>query len=190
VVADVDGLVLHEWTGVKPLQHAQARLKLANQAFARTKRGSGGRRKAAQRLGRVHRRIGALRDALLHEISSTLAQGYCTVVVEDLNVAGMVKSHRLARHVSDAAFGELRRQLGYKTTWHGSRLVIADRWYPSSKTCSGCGQVKADLTLDDRTYRCPSCGLVLDRDVNAAINLARQAGPPPKTAAPPQPVAA
>ena len=190
VVADTDGLVLHEWAGVQPLQHAQARLKLANQAFARTKRGSGGRRKAASRVGAVHRRVGALRVALLHDISATLARSYTTIVVEDLNVAGMVTNHSLARHVSDASFGELRRQLEYKTAWYGTRLVIADRWYASSKTCSSCGHVKPDLTLDDRTYRCGLCGLLLDRDVNAAINLARLALAPPKTAVSPRSVAA
>ena len=174
-VADVDGLVLHEWAGVKALQHAQARLKLANQAFARTKQGSGGRRKPAQRLGNIHRRIGALRCALLHEITSTLARGYTAVVVEDLNVAGMLKNNTLARYLSDASFGEIRRQLEYKTRWYGSRLVVADRWYPSSKTCSRCGDVKSDLSLADRVYRCEQCGFQLGRDVNAAINLARQA---------------
>lgn len=188
-VADVDGLVLHECAGVKALQHAQARLKLANQAFARTKQGSGGRRKAARRLGKVHRRISALRAVVVHEITTRLARGYTTVVVEDLNVAGMAQNHSLARHLSDAAFGEIRRQLEYKTAWYNSTLVVADRWYPSSKTCSGCGHINTDLTLGDRIYRCEPCGLRIGRDVNAAVNLARQAVTP-ITAAPPQPVAA
>lgn len=171
------------------MQHAQARLKLANQAFARTKQGSGGRRKAARRLGKVHRRISALRAVVVHEITTRLARGYTTVVVEDLNVAGMAQNHSLARHLSDAAFGEIRRQLEYKTAWYNSTLVVADRWYPSSKTCSGCGHINADLTLGDRIYRCEPCGLRIGRDVNAAVNLARQAVTP-ITAAPPQPVAA
>jgi putative transposase len=95
------------------------------------------------------------------------------VVIEDLNAAGMLQNRKLARVVSDAAFGELRRQIEYKAAWYGTDLVIADRWFPSSKTCSGCGNVKDDLTLSDRVYTCTACGLVLDRDVNAAINLAR-----------------
>jgi Putative transposase DNA-binding domain len=79
---------------------------------------------------------------------------------------------RLARHIADAGFAEIRRQLGYKTTWNGGRLLVADRWYPSSKTCSGCGTVKTKLALSEREYDCEACGLVLDRDLNAARNLA------------------
>jgi putative transposase len=194
VIADEHGAVLGTVEGVKALQHAQARLRLANQALSRTKTGSNGRRKAARRLGRVHARVAALRAATLHHLTVELARGYRSVVIEDLNAAGMLANRRLARVVSDAAFGEFRRQLAYKTGWYGTELVIADRWYPSSKTCSGCGTVKADLTLADRTYHCPTCGLVIDRDVNAAVNLARYT-PPTKdpngtTASPPPLVAA
>jgi putative transposase len=93
-------------------------------------------------------------------------------VVEDLNVAGMLRNRRLARHIADAGFAELRRQLAYKTEWNGGQLIVADRWYPSSKTCSGCDTVKTKLALSKRTYTCTTCGLVLDRDLNAARNLA------------------
>lgn len=188
VAADETGTVIGTWEGVKALQHAQARLKLANQAYSRTKRGSNGRAQAARRLGRIHARVAHLRRSLLHEVTVALARGCTTVVVEDLNVAGMVRNHRLAKSVSDASFGELRRQLAYKTAWYGTELVVADRWFASSKTCSGCGAHRADLELSDRTYTCGSCGLVLDRDVNAAINLARWTPTPPHDL--PQPVAA
>jgi putative transposase len=100
-----------------------------------------------------------------------LAREYGTIVVEDLNVSGMVRNRRLARVISDAGFGEIRRQLAYKTRWNGGTLVLADRWYPSSKRCSRCGVVKAKR-LSERAYTCTTCGLVLDRDENAAINLA------------------
>ncbi len=100
-----------------------------------------------------------------------LARRYETIVVEDLNVAGMTRNRRLARAVADQGFGTARRMLAYKTTWRGGTLVTADRWFPSSKTCSGCGAVKAKLALSERTYRCDACGLVIDRDVNAARNL-------------------
>jgi putative transposase len=189
VVADETGRVLHAWEGVKALQQAQARLKLVNQAYSRTKKGSTGRAKAARRLGKIHARVAHLRRNLLHQITTELARGYTSVTIEDLNAAGMLANRRLARSLSDAAFGELRRQLEYKAAWYSTKLVVADRWYPSSKTCSGCGTLNADLTLADRIYDCSSCGLVLDRDVNAAINLARYGGPPSKTA-PPHPVAA
>ncbi|MFC9635849.1 RNA-guided endonuclease InsQ/TnpB family protein [Streptomyces mirabilis] len=95
-----------------------------------------------------------------------------TVVVEDLNVAGMFRNRRLARRIADAGFGEIRRQLTYKTRRNGCRVVAGDRWFPSSKTCSGCGALKAKLPLHVRTYACDACGLVIDRDDNAARNLA------------------
>ncbi|HVA51953.1 MAG TPA: RNA-guided endonuclease TnpB family protein, partial [Acidimicrobiales bacterium] len=95
------------------------------------------------------------------------------LVIEDLNVAGMVRNRHLARSISDAAMGELFRQLLYKARWHGVEVRVVDRYFPSSKTCSGCGVVRNDLDLSTRTYSCRSCGLVIDRDLNAAINLAR-----------------
>jgi len=122
---------------------------------------------------KVHHKVAAQRRDGLHKLTTRLAREYGTVVVEDLNVAGMKRNRRLARQISDAGFGEFRRQLTYKTAWHGGRLVIADRWFPSSKTCSGCGAVKPKLSLSERTYICTACGLILDRDLNAAINLAR-----------------
>ena len=184
VVADENGRVLHAHEGVKALQHAQARLKLANQSYSRTKRDSGGRKKAARRLGKLHARVAHLRRSLLHNLTTELARGYTSVTIEDLNVAGMLQNTKLARVVSDAAFGEFRRQLTYKAGWYGTELVIADRWFPSSKTCSGCGTINPDLTLADRVYECDDCGLVLDRDVNAAVNLARYTAPPSKTSTP------
>ena len=96
-------------------------------------------------------------------------------MVEQLNLAGMLQNRRLARSLADAGLAELRRQLAYKTAWYGSRLVVADRFYPSSKTCSACGWVKAKLTLAERTLRCEACGLQVDRDLNAARNLAKLA---------------
>jgi putative transposase len=100
-----------------------------------------------------------------------LANRYETVVAEDLNVAGMTRNRRLARTVSDQGFGRLRRMLAYKTARRGGTLLTADRFYPSSKRCSGCGAVKAKLPLSERTYTCDGCGLVMDQDVNAARNL-------------------
>lgn len=128
--------------------------------------------KAKRKLGRLEAQVKHLRRDGLHKLTTRLARTYGTVVVEDLNVAGMVRNRRLARAISDAGFGEIRRQLSYKTVWCGGRLVKADRFYPSSKTCSGCGVVKAKLRLAERTYTCTECGLVLDRDLNAARNLA------------------
>ncbi|WP_217165017.1 IS607 family element RNA-guided endonuclease TnpB [Streptomyces sp. AC512_CC834] len=129
--------------------------------------------KANAARNRVHHRVANLREDALHKLTTTVAAEYGTVVVEDLNVAGMLRNRRLARHIADAGFREIRRQLEYKTRQrHATRLVVADRWYPSSKTCSGCGAVKAKLPLHVRTYQCDLCGLVIDRDDNAALNLA------------------
>jgi putative transposase len=136
----------------------------------------------------MHARIAHLRDNLLHNITTELALGYTSVTIEDLNVAGMLQLRALARHVSDAAFGEFRRQVEYKAAWYGTEVVVADRWFPSSKTCAGCGTINANLKLSDRVYDCSACGLVIDRDVNAAANLARYTAPPPKAS--PLPVAA
>lgn len=124
------------------------------------------------RLGRAHARVAALRRDGLHKLTTRLTREHGTIVVEDLNVPGMLANRRLARHIADAGFAEIRRQLAYKTSWNGGRLLVAERWYPSSKTCSGCGAVKAKLALSEREYHCEVCGLVMDRDRNAAANLA------------------
>ncbi|SCE10287.1 putative transposase, partial [Streptomyces sp. di188] len=122
---------------------------------------------------RVHHRVANLRADALHKLTTAVAAEYGTVVVEDLNVAGMLRNRRLARRIADAGFGEIRRQLTYKTRQrHATRTIAADRWYPSSKTCSGCGAVKAKLPPHVRTYQCDACHLVIDRDDNAALNLA------------------
>ncbi|MET8000489.1 IS607 family element RNA-guided endonuclease TnpB [Nonomuraea glycinis] len=121
---------------------------------------------------RAEYRVAALRRDGIHQLTTSLARTYGTIVVEDLNLAGMIRNRRLAQALSDAGFGEIRRQLTYKTTWNGGRLIVASRWFPSSKTCSSCGAVKAKLPLRMRTYVCEGCGLSMDRDENAALNLA------------------
>jgi putative transposase len=108
----------------------------------------------------------------LHKATTGLARAKSVIVVEDLHVAGMVRNRRLARAIADQGWGEFHRQLAYKTTWYGSRLLVGPRFYPSSKRCSACGLVRAELPLRVRVFCCSGCGLVLDRDVNAARNLA------------------
>ena len=130
-------------------------------------------RRANTRVQKVHTKVTNQRKDLIHNTTTRLAKDFDVIVVEDLNVSGMLHNHKLAKHIADAAFGEFVRQLEYKTTWYGSTLVKADRFYPSSKTCSNCGTVKTKLPLTERLYVCESCGMSLDRDVNAAINLAR-----------------
>ena len=155
-------------------------LRKAQQALSRKVMGSARREKAKERVARLHARVADVRADAINKATTMIASNYSIVCVEDLHVAGMVKNRSLARSVSDAAFGEFRRQLEYKTTRSGATLHVVDRWYRSSKTCSGCGSVKAKLSLSERTYRCDSCGLVLDRDLNAAINI-KVAGSAPET---------
>src|ERR1035441_3839693 len=157
--------------GPKALRSSLRRLRRASRAHSRKERGSASRRKSAARLARIHARAASVRSDALHHATTDLATRYETVVAEDLNVAGMTRNHKLARAICDQGFGQARRMLGYKTTWHGGQLIIASRWFPSSRTCSGCGTVKTKLGLSERTYTCPSCGLTLDRDINAAANL-------------------
>ncbi|MHB1594116.1 MAG: IS607 family element RNA-guided endonuclease TnpB [Streptosporangiaceae bacterium] len=140
--------------GPEALPSSLRRLRRAARAHSRKARGSANRRKAAARLARTHARVASVRADALHKATSDLASRYEIVVAEDLNVAGMVRNRRLARAIADAGFGEARRMLAYKTTWNGGRLVTAGRWFPSSKTCSGCGAVKAKLALSERTYVC------------------------------------
>jgi putative transposase len=154
------------------LEHSLRRLRRLNRELARRKLGSKRRRQTRRRLARVHIRAANLRRDALHKLTTSLATQYGTVAVEQLNVAGMVRNRRLARAISDAGMAELSRLLAYKATWYGCRLVVADRFYPSSKTCSECGWVKAKLTLAERTFCCEGCGLRVDRDLNAARNLA------------------
>jgi putative transposase len=165
-----------------PKHYDAARRKLARLSRAVSRRQGPDRRtgqrpsnrwrKANTARNRVHHHVTNLRRDAIHKLTTALAREYGTIVVEDLNVAGMMKNRRLTRAICDAGFGEIRRQLTYKTTWHGGTLLVADRWYPSSKTCSGCGVVKTKLRLSERVFACTECGLVLDRDENAASNLA------------------
>lgn len=155
-------------------------LRKAQQALSRKTKGSARRRKAQERVARLHARVADVRADAINKATTMIARTYSVVCIEDLNVAGMVKNRRLARSVSDASLGEFRRQLEYKTARTGAALRVIDRWYPSSKTCSECGAVKAKLSLSERVYRCDGCGLAIDRDLNAAINI-KVAGSAPET---------
>jgi len=153
---------------------AQARLAKLQREVSRRKKGSANRQKSIARLAKAHKRVTDIRAHTLHQISDyvTAKCKPAVIVLEDLNVAGMLQNHSLARAIADASFSELRRQIEYKAAHLGIEVIIADRWYPSSKTCSNCGAIKADLTLADRVFVCPDCGFEIDRDLNAARNLA------------------
>lgn len=159
----------------KALQQAEKRLKKAQRVMSRRKKGSANRRKAANRVAKLHYQVKCLRDDFANKLTTGLVERFGTIVIEDLNVAGMVKNHCLAKSVSDRSFGEIRRQLTYKAALYGRTLVVADRWFPSTKTCSDCGFVNRTVVLGVKSWICPSCGVIHDRDHNAAINLSNLA---------------
>ncbi|GLX03342.1 RNA-guided endonuclease TnpB family protein [Microbispora sp. NBRC 16548] len=139
--------------------------------MTRKQRGSSNRAKAKARVARAHTKVRDARADFLHRTSTRLVRDHDLIVIEDLNVTGMVRNRSLARVISDCGWGEFRRQLGYKTARAGRRLVVIDRWFPSSKTCSACGHLLATLSLSTRHWTCPGCGTRHDRDVNAAKNI-------------------
>ena len=163
-----DGKVI---VSVNPLRRRLGKLKLLQRWASRKIKGSYNRGRANQKVAKVHYEIACLRKDILDKLTTYLCENYKVIVIEDLNVSGMLKNHKLALSISDLGFGEFRRQLEYKSILYGNTLIVADRWFPSSKTCSGCGYVKSDLLLSEREFKCESCGQVIDRDLNAAINL-------------------
>lgn len=147
------------------------KLARAQKKLSRCQKGSNRRAKQRKRVARIHARIADRRSDHMHKLTTRLIRENQTIVVESLAVKNMVRNHALAKHISDAAWGELVRQLRYKADWYGRNLVEIDRWYPSSKRCSGCGHVVPSLPLDVRSWNCPECGVVHDRDINAAKNI-------------------
>ena len=167
-----DAVVLSDGTrltGPKPLKKALHTIKKRQRKHSRKIKGSSNRRRSAICLARLHRRIKNQRKDFLHKVTSNIVSRAKTVVIEDLNVRGMLKNHKLARAISDIGFYEFRRQLEYKCQMNNVNLVLADRWFPSTKLCRHCGCLR-DMPLSERTFNC-DCGHVEDRDVNAAQNL-------------------
>ena len=152
------------------------KLRRLSRGHARKHSGSANRRRSARKLARCHARVSHLRRDHLHKLSTYLAKNHSRIVIEDLNVKAMLKHRRLARSIADAGWGVLAEMLAYKCRWYGSELVRADRFFASSKTCSRCGVIKRLLNLSDREFVCDGCGETIDRDLNAARNLARWPG--------------
>jgi putative transposase len=163
-----DGMIFEN---PRALQHAQKKLKRLERTKSRRKKGSKNRAKARKAIAKTHARIAHIRRDAAHKLTTYLCKNHALVATEDLHVAGMLKNHCLAQAISDSNFGEIRRQLEYKSAYYGTHLVAIDRFYPSSKTCSACGYIKPELSLSERVFVCEDCGNVLDRDLNAAINL-------------------
>ncbi|HRR48728.1 MAG TPA: transposase [Bacteroidales bacterium] len=161
----------------KPLKKAQAKLRRLQRELSRRKKGGKNREKTRQKIAKVHQRITNIRRDALHKVTSAIVaktkpdnERPSVIVLEDLNVSGMLANHCLAQAINDVGFAEFRRQVKYKSLWYGSELLLADRFFPSSRICRYCGCINSELKLSDREWTC-DCGAVLDRDLNAAINL-------------------
>jgi putative transposase len=150
---------------------AKAQRKQDKKYNPKSKEQSKNYKKASKKVAKIHQKIANVRKDATHKLTTHLAKNHSTVKIEDLNVSGMLKNKRLSSAISDGGFYEFRRQLEYKCAWYGSNLVVIDRFFASSKTCSCCGKVKKDLKLSERIFNCDGCGLSIDRDLNAAINI-------------------
>ncbi len=195
VAAQADGTeVARVGDAPKALASGMKRQQRLAKSLSRKKKGSHNRRDAGAKLARHHHHVANIRRHFLHQVSGALVKTHDRLVVENLNVTGMLANPRLARAISDAGWAQFARMLAYKQAWRGGELIVADRWYPSSRLCAVCGVIKGDLTLADRVFSC-SCGHFADRDANAATNLARWGhssittipGPPSTEAGPPTP---
>jgi putative transposase len=180
-VASPDGQVIERVPNPRPLEVALKELRHLSRERSRRTPGSRRHRETQRKLTRLYRRAADIRACHIHNLTTKLAKTHSEIVVEGLDVAGMLRQRGLSgararrRGLSDSALGEPRRQLAYKTTWYGSHLITADRWYPSSKTCCACGQVQ-DIGWNEH-WSCTGCGTGHQRDDNAAINLARYEEP-------------
>ncbi len=166
----------------KALSKNLKKLARLGRRHSRKVKGSKNRRKATHKLASMHARIARIRSHSLHQATSAIVaktkpdtERPATIAIEDFNVSGMLKNRKLSRAIADVGLYEFRRQLAYKAEQAGSRINVVSRWYPSSKMCSSCQWVDQDQTLADRTFTCEACGIVLDRDLNAALNLAASA---------------
>ncbi len=159
----------------KHLRAAQRKLKRMQRAVSRRVKGSGRRKDAVRRLGKQHERVANKRKDAMHKFTTKITRESSVIGIEDLSVRGMMANHHLAGSLADASFGEIRRQIEYKARWYGSTIVVIDRFAPTSKMCSGCGCIKDSLSLSERTFKCDACGLEVDRDLNAALNIKKLA---------------
>jgi putative transposase len=172
---------LSDGTVIPNPRHLKSKLKKLqrlHRRVSRRKKGGQNRKKAVQQLRKQYRKVRNQRQNTLHQVTTWLAKTKQTIVIENLNVAGMMKNHHLAQAIGDVGWYEFRRQLTYKAAWYGCRIILADRWMASTKTCSRCGWGDEHIELKDRVFHCqnPGCLLVIDRDLNAALNVAKLAG--------------
>lgn len=163
-----DGLVIEN---IKFFRDKQSEISKMQKHLSRKTKGSNRHRKNKLKIARLHNKIANKRNDFLHNITTYIVNNYDNIYIEDLNVLGMLSNHKLAKAISDTSFSMFRSMLEYKCKWYGKILCVIDRFYPSSKTCSECGWKKENLTLSDRIFKCENCGIEIDRDLNAAINI-------------------
>ncbi len=153
-----------------PYRANKSKLATLQRKLSRQTKGGKNREKTKHKIALLHARIANIRNDATHKLTSHLAKNHSEIVIENLCVLGMIKNHKLASAITDSGFYEFRRQLEYKASWYGSKVVVIDRFYPSSQLCSGCGS-RQPMPLQLRQYDCSNCSLSLDRDLNAAINI-------------------
>ena len=163
-----DGMIFEN---PRALKSALTRLKRLQRVVSRRQKGNANWKKAVKQLAKAHLQVGNIRKDALQKATTLLTKTKSAIVIENLIVSGMLKNHHLAQAIAYVGMYEFRRQLKYKGTWYGCEVLLADRFYPSKKRCSQCGQVKLAMNLGEREYLCEDCGLRIDRDLNAAINL-------------------
>ena len=165
-----DGMVIDN---IRFFRDKQSEITKIQRCLSRKTKGSNRYRKNKTKIARLHNKVANRRNSFLHNITTYLVDNYDVICIEDLNVSGMLSNHKLAKAISDTSFYQFRSMLEYKCKWYGKKLSTIDRFYPSSKTCSNCGWKKEDLALSDRVFECGNCGIKIDRDLNAAINIKR-----------------
>jgi putative transposase len=164
----------------RPYKAAKRKLKIAQRLMSKkfvkgAKNQSNNYKKAALKVAKIHQKVANIRKDTLHKLTSYLCKNHAEIVIEDLNVSGMSKNKKLSSAILDGGFFEFRRQCQYKSDWYGATLTVVDRFFPSSKTCSSCSEVKATLKLSERVFKCNACGYEADRDLNASYNLRNKA---------------
>ena len=163
-----------KFENLKLIRNNQKKLSSLQKQHSRKKKGSKNKEKARLRLAKYHQRLTNIKENYLHKIVNTLLNENQVICMEDLNVKGLLKNHKLARSISELSLGRFEIILKYKSVWYDRKLINIDRFFPSSKTCSDCGFINHDLKLSDREWICPDCGIIHDRDLNAAINIEQE----------------
>ena len=155
----------------KYLRKSEQKLRKLQKDLSRCQKGSKNRNKARIKLAKLYKKINDQKQYYLHSVSNSLINENQVICMEDLNVKGMLKNHKLAESIQEMNFGEFKRILEYKAKWYNRRIVFVNRFYPSSKTCNNCGYIYKQLKLSDRQWICPECGQLIERDYNAALNI-------------------